>query len=99
MALITGIAPLGLDRAKSLSRDSPLDWGQDHLEGQRKFLVAAGDELARRFPSAKSPTYNSAMKGGRVSGVAATAVGSRQCQRPWRCNRACAYWSCTHFVD
>jgi hypothetical protein len=53
MALITGIAPLGLDRAKSLSRDSPLDWGQDHLEGQRKFLVAAGDELARRFPSAK----------------------------------------------
>jgi hypothetical protein len=27
MALITGIAPLGLDRAKSLSRDSPLDWG------------------------------------------------------------------------
>ena len=27
MALITGIAPLGLDRAKSLSRDSPLNWG------------------------------------------------------------------------
>ena len=32
-ALLTGKAPLGLDPAKLLSRDMPLDW-----EGQRKFL-------------------------------------------------------------
>lgn len=32
-ALLTGKAPLGLDREKLLSRDMPLDW-----EGQRKFL-------------------------------------------------------------